>query len=372
MRLLLSLLLLFVGFQLKAENHSIAVANINTYKVGATPQDASTLVRLELFKVGKYSIVDQFDMAEVPDHMDYEECYAKGCLVEYGRKLNVDYMMSGSIDKISDKIVISLKLIDVKKEALVKTATHEFADNEPELQRMVGIVVKKLHGLPSDPDLVKRLSFNNEVITSSKYKRVQNSGPRIGMAYAYGTLNEFMTRAESRGGLDIVPVVSTIGYQFEVQYVGTENFSALFEFIPMLIGLEQGKFLPTIGVLNGFRFGAAGWEIAFGPSFGLTKRSDGFFDSNEIYGEKDKYWTTQDLLDNGYSSASYLEHGYRLEPNMDVRGDTKLSTRWIVAFGRTFRSGALNVPVNIFHSSQKGGGMIGVSVGFNITRSKKK
>jgi len=347
---------------------SIAVANINTYKVYADPSSAATLVRLELFKIRKYSILDQFDMAEISDPEKYDDCFAKGCLLEFGKELNVDYVISGSIDKISDKIVVNLKLIDIQAEEAVKTATHEFSNQEEELQRMVGIVVKKLHGLPSDPELVKRLSFNNEVITSSQYSKVKNSGPRIGMAYAYGTLGEYMTRAENQGGANIVPIVSAIGYQFEVQYVGTENFSALFEFIPQFIGLEQGQMIPSLSVLNGFRFGKAGWEFAFGPSFGLTKTSKGFFDSKALYGAENGYFSETDAD----FPSTYLEDGYRLEQHIDKRGDVKFSTRWIVGFGRTFNSGALNVPVNIFHSSQKGGGMIGVSVGFNITRSKKK
>jgi len=41
-----------------------------------------------------------------------------------------------------------------------------------------------------------------------------------------------------------------------------------------------------------------------------------------------------------------------------------------MAVGRTFQSGALNIPVNIYYSSQKGGGMAGISLGFNVTRKK--
>jgi hypothetical protein len=44
---------------------------------------------------------------------------------------------------------------------------------------------------------------------------------------------------------------------------------------------------------------------------------------------------------------------------------------FIFAVGRTFRAGALNIPVNVFYSSKKGGGMAGVSVGFNVMKSKK-
>ena len=374
------LLILVLTFTLNAAfSQSIAVSMINTYKVKVDPSTASAFVRLELIKLGKYSVLDRFDMAEVSDPEKYDECFAKTCLTEYGRLLKVDYLVSGSIDKISNKIVVSLKLLDIKSGELIKNATHEFNDQEAEMQRMVGIVVKKLHAQESDPELVRQLSFNNEVITSSNRNTLRNSGPRIGVAYAYGTLGEFLTRNESYGGFDIFPVVSVLGYQFEAQYVGTENFSALFEFVPLVLGLEQGKFIPTIGILNGFRFGKAGWEIAFGPSFGLSKTSTGFFDTNDdgsgnnqgAFGELGRYWTQAGLEADGQDPEGYIEEGYHLEKHLDSGGDLVVSTRWVIAFGRTFTSGALNVPVNIFHSSQKGGGMFGVSVGFNVTRSKK-
>jgi hypothetical protein len=44
---------------------------------------------------------------------------------------------------------------------------------------------------------------------------------------------------------------------------------------------------------------------------------------------------------------------------------------FVFAFGRTFRAGALNIPVNLFYSSQKGGGMAGINVGFNVQKSKR-
>jgi hypothetical protein len=46
-----------------------------------------------------------------------------------------------------------------------------------------------------------------------------------------------------------------IGYQIEGQYVGTDNFSALVEGIFNISGLEQSNFIPSISLLNGFRFG---------------------------------------------------------------------------------------------------------------------
>ncbi|UKN03095.1 hypothetical protein K6119_06160 [Paracrocinitomix mangrovi] len=349
------------------------VGPINTFNVNAHPTTASKLVRMELVQREKFNVLDEYDMYEVQNPEQYDSCYSKLCLVEYGKVLNADLVISGSIDKIGRKIIITLKMIDVNSEEVKKTVSREFTDQQQELQRMIGIVVDQLLGIDSDPELVKRLEFKNEVITSTNVGRVNNSGPRMGVGFTHGNIAEFMTRGEDQGGLDMVPVMSNLGYQFEAQYVGTENFSALFEIIPSFNGLEQGKFMPNLALLNGFRFGQQGWEFAFGPSFGLKKISWGFFDTQGIYGEAGKYWRQGDLHPAGFdgSTSAIEENGYFVEEHLDDRGAIKFSTRWVMAFGRTFRSGALNIPVNLFYSSNRGGGMAGFSVGFNITRSKK-
>ena len=64
---------------------------------------------------------------------------------------------------------------------------------------------------------------------------------------------------ESGGGFNANPLMFQFGYQFEVQYLNQGSFQALFEFIPMITGLDQGKFLPSISVLNGMRSNISGW-----------------------------------------------------------------------------------------------------------------
>jgi len=354
-----------------AMTQSIAVAPIKTYGIFAGTKIATALVRLEVVKLNKYAVLDEFDMREIPNIEKYDSCYGKTCLVEYGKELNVDYILSGNIDGLGNKIVVNLKIIDVNNSTIALTKSMEFDNQEAELQRMVGIVLQEMHGMTPDPLLVKSLMFNNEMIVSNNVGRVNNSGPRMGFAYTVGTLNEFVTRGEDEGGLGIAPFVSNLGYQFEGQYVGTENFSALIECVVMVTGLEQGKFIPSVSLLHGFRFGQSGWEFAFGPSFTLSKTSNGFFDTGNHYGTQDKYWSESDFNNSDVNDNLMTEHGYAFTKNMDARGDVELATKWIVGFGRTFKSGALNIPVNIFYSSQKGGGMAGLSVGFNIVRSKK-
>ena len=360
-----------------------AVANPNVTGLFATPEIAAKLIRLELIKIDKYMVYDEFDMnaAYAKNEAFGKNCLNKTCLQELGQELNVDYVVSGSFDLLGNKIVISLKFIDVKNNTIYKTGVREFDNQEVELQRMTEIVLKEMHNIEVPKELVDALQFNNEVITSNNVGKISNSGPRVGVAFMTGSVAEFATRGTERGGLDIVPVLSMIGYQIEKQYVGTDKFSALVEGIFNLSGLEQQQFIPTITIMNGFRFGKNGYEFAFGPGFGLKKTSDGFFDTDGAYGDVGDYWSKRDF-DNEMNDAvnhpenfttgsyvspksndDYQEHG-------DTRGDLGISTNFLLAVGRTFKAGALNIPVNIFYSSRRKGGMVGLSVGFNITKSK--
>ncbi len=134
--------------------------------------------------------------------------------------------------------------------------------------------------------------------------------------------------------------------------------------------------MPSITVLNGFRFGAKGWEFAFGPGFGIVKESRGFFDDKGLLGEKGNYISQKDFEQTAQyqenSDVSAIDPSYNFSTfHLDTRGVSRLNTSFVVGVGRTFRSGALNIPVNVFYSARKKGGFVGVSVGFNVMKAKK-
>ena len=288
-------------------------------------------------------------------------------------------MITGSFDLLGNKIVITLKMIDVANNSVYKSGLKEFTNQEKELQRMVEVLLAEMLDIPVNKELSDRLKFDNDIITKANVGKVSNSGPRVGVGVMTGAFYEYANRSKSQGGLDIFPAVSMIGYQLEAQYVGTDNFSALAEFILNVNGLEQGKFIPTLSILNGFRFGDAGWEFAFGPGFTLTKTSFGRFlddDSYQTRQEYQNYWAGEY---NTSSGISYNEHmnnqDYKdivdnMEETLDDRADIKGAFMFVMAFGRTFRAGALNIPVNIFYSSRGKGGIAGLNVGFNVTKKK--
>jgi hypothetical protein len=70
------------------------------------------------------------------------------------------------------------------------------------------------------------------------------------------------------------------------------------------------------------------------------------------------------------SDDDYTNQGYIAEETLDERASVKGAFMFVMAFGRTFRAGALNIPVNVFYSSRGSGGIAGINVGFNVTKSK--
>ena len=362
-------------------NSSIAVANPNVEGLYATPEMCAKMIRLELSKLNKYSVYDKFDMQDVYDSNEAYKtsCLSKTCLVEFGQKLGANYMMTGSFDLLGNKIVITLKMIDVANNSVYKSGLKEFTNQEKELQRMVEVLLTEMLDIPVNKELSDRLKFDNDIITKANVGKVSNAGPRVGVGVMTGAFYEYANRSKSQGGLDIFPAVSMIGYQLEAQYVGTDNFSALAEFILNVNGLEQGKFIPTLSILNGFRFGDSAWEFAFGPGFTLTKTSMGRFLDDGSYQtrqEYQNYWSNQWNANSGISYNEHMDNpDYEdilntMEETLDDRAAVKGAFMFVMAFGRTFRSGALNIPVNIFYSSRGGGGIAGINIGFNVTKKK--
>ena len=94
-------------------------------------------------------------------------------------------------------------------------------------------------------------------------------GPRIGMTYlSPGTTLVKAADLFGRGGIN--PLISQFGWQFETRFFKLENGGGgLIEIIPLIGGIEQGIFLPSITGIIGYR-NSVGHEIGVGPSLSLS------------------------------------------------------------------------------------------------------
>jgi len=290
-----------------------------------------------------------------------EDCYGRTCIVKIGKALDVDQALTGSVERFSDKLVISLRLFDVRSGDVLNTDVAEYQYAPDEIDLMIQVSVNNILGLENDDNMVSLLANYEEPI-STKLTNVTLNGPRMGAAYVTGDFAAALTAPKSEGGYGGYPVLSQLGYQYEIQYLTAGNFNALVEFLPIVSGLEQGLFIPSIVFMNGFRFGKGNWEVAFGPSVGVRKFADGYYDANNDW-RLENEWYQQE-------PAPEEANPFPIVSRMDSRGVAKLGSRWIWAFGRTFQSGYLNIPVNVYISPQKQGWYLGASVGFNVGKKR--
>jgi hypothetical protein len=351
---------------------SIAVALPNIENLDVSREIVAKLIQIELIKLDQYKVYDEFDMKEAldSDSKFSESCYGKNCLHELGKVLKTDYVISTGILSFGNRIVMTMKIMDINSAEVIKTHVMEFVDDKKEIQRMLQVMTRQMHGTTIHPELLARISHDEQPIIKSNVNRINNSGPRMGYSFFTGDLNEFARRSTDQGGLDIHPSATLIGYQFEKQYIGTENFSALGEVLVTVSALEKGYAIPSVVLMNGFRFGKAGWEVAFGPGFGFRKTSRGFFDSDGLYGNAGDFWTLSEFQRSDFYNDDNQSPAYETGDYLDNRSNSlALNTRWVMAVGRTFRAGGLNIPVNVFYSSMRNSSMIGMSVGFNVVKN---
>jgi hypothetical protein len=142
-------------------------------------------------------------------------------------------------------------------------------------------------------------------------RQLSRSGPRVGVTVLSGAI---VDRLHDRYDIDVAPVISQFGWQFERQFASLEGGPvALNEWVFLVGGLDQGAFLPSLSWLVGIRT-EGNFEIGIGPNA------------------------------------------------------TPAGVALAVSTGYTFRAGALAVPVNLAAVPSKYGVRASLMTGFNLYR----
>ena len=341
------------------EKTSLTVLNIDAQGISLTSEQLGNLVRLEVAKLELFEVMDKYDVAYLIDknNLNIANCYGKICLVETGKIIGADKMLSGSIEQYADIIIITLRLVDVNKGKTEKTKVIEFLNLPDQLQTMIHMTLSKMFDKEINQEafssLTNKYDFEN-ALNNPENPVLNLSGPRMGFTCYTGESATILSNKESVGGYDAFPMMFQFGYQFEQKYLNEGNFQALFEFVPMITGLDQGMFLPSFTVMNGLRINSNGLEFGFGPTFYFFKEARGYYDEENVW-----------YLESEFTGQ---ENPYNMEERLDSRGDLALGSGFVFAFGKSFKSGNLNIPVNVYIIPNKDGMRFGASFGFNAKR----
>ena len=142
----------------------------------------------------------------------------------------------------------------------------------------------------------------------ARLKTVNLSGPRIG----FTSLSQGVVDALAERSIEVQPLITQFGWQFEKQfYSKSGGLTAVNEWVLLVGGLEQDIVLPSLSWIVGLRT-SEGAEFGVGPNI------------------------------------------------------TPTGTAIVFAAGVTFRSGALNLPVNVAVVPTKSGVRFSMLAGFNF------
>ena len=139
-------------------------------------------------------------------------------------------------------------------------------------------------------------------------RAVSLAGPRVGVT----VLSPGVVDALKERHLDIRPVLTQFGWQFEKQFYSTQGgLTAVTEWVGLIGGLEQSVAIPSLSWMVGLRT-PGGAEFGIGPNV------------------------------------------------------TPAGSALVIAAGVTFQSGVLNVPVNVAVVPSKAGVRVSFLSGFNM------
>ena len=356
--MILFIIQMFAFTGLMAQKVTLTVVNFDSQGVSYSPEQLGSIARMEMEKLDTFEVMDRYDVDYMvkKHNLVLNGCYGKICLNEIGQLIGTDKIMSGSVELFGETIVMSLRLINVNENRIEKAQVMEFLNVQHEMRTLMEVSIREMFGLENKPELMAQLTRvdqHENKIMNPNVDRLNLSGPRFGFTFFTGTAAEVISAQNNEGGFNSRPnFMYNLGYQFEIQYLNAGNLQALFEIIPTVTGLEQSLFLPTINVLHGLRHNVYGYEIAIGLSLGVAPQAKGYYD-------QDGQW----FLEREWEGEGFNPNP--IETRLDRRGDLRFSSGLVIAAGKSFKSGRMNIPVNIFVIPSPYGTRFGISLGFN-------
>lgn len=355
--LMVSIITLSFGQQPK-----LAVVSFDALGANLKTDQLTELLRIEISRHNKYQVVDRYEIQEALSaaDIDFKNCFSISCLKQAGKTLDIKYAVSGSADLLGEALFVRIRLVDIQTGSLEKEVVKEFLNIPEKINTMISICVNELVDLPNDKLIVQSLSNRESyesAVNNPYYQTLSLAGPRMGYTFFTGDMAETLKMPKNEGGYDAYAAFFQMGYQFEKQYLNEGKWQALFEFLPMVSGLDQGMFVPSFTIMNGIRNNKNGLEFAIGPSINISREQTAYFIGNE--------WIRSEDLP---SNHAYRLSDYEQKDVMDSRGNITGKTYVVIAAGYSLKSGKLNIPINAFVIPSKESMRYGFSFGFNVRK----
>lgn len=328
---------------------SMAVMFIESHGLKFDSATIAGLTGIEIEKTGKYHVMDRYDVADALQKAGIQigDCRSRECLATAGKAMHADKILTGSVEPYPNQIFISMRIIDVTSGKIGQSIVKEFLLLPDEIDQMLAVTIRSMLNLSVDKQLEKSLTlsgnFENSVNNPNESK-VNLSGPRTGITLFTGNLGKAYRIPQEQGGYGMQPWVWNFGWQFETQFVNSGYSQALFEYVFNIAGVEKGRFIPSSTLLLGYRYNKYGLEVAVGPIISIVRKMDASYEDST-----------------GYHEVKFPS----------PKGQAAFSPGLVIAVGKTFKSGRMNFPVNVYAIPRQEGWSFGLTFGFNVKKDNR-
>ncbi len=172
---------------LPGQETKVNIAVLDLEPTGISNPNAEFLsnrLRTELFETGEFQVIEREKMNEILTEQGFQQsgCTSVECAIEIGQLLNVAVMTAGNIGKIDDLYSISVRMIDVKTGAIIKTATRDFEGKLSEvLTDIIPDIASELASFEAGKSITTDNNPDNEQKKDPQSNQKKESFRRIGV-----------------------------------------------------------------------------------------------------------------------------------------------------------------------------------------------
>ena len=113
------------------ENPLISVLDFKTSGISQAEMEVFVdFLSSHIIGTGKFRVIDRMQREALLREMEfsYEDCTDEGCQLEVGRLLAANQIVVGSVGRVGERYLLTIKLIDVETGEAIKTGSEKYTD----------------------------------------------------------------------------------------------------------------------------------------------------------------------------------------------------------------------------------------------------
>jgi len=167
-----------------AEPDKMSIAVLELDANGVADNEARALtdrLRIELFTIGKFDVMEREKMDAI---LSEQKLTAAGIdsmksIIEIGRIISVNGIVSGSIGKLGAKYLLNVRLVDVETSMILATATEECSCPLEDLTTAMDKVAQRLAGVEKRAEFTIQYYDRNNIARGNFYIKSDPAGATV-------------------------------------------------------------------------------------------------------------------------------------------------------------------------------------------------